>query len=137
MEFIENLDSYIDKLFNNDIFYSFMIIILIVVATFIDIIFILPDNDKLSLSNKWINVLFLLIIIYISTKDARISILLAIIYLLAMEKHNTYKINKRMLYLIMNDSLHEERLNELENIQHDNPVKRFNLYENGGPFIIP
>jgi hypothetical protein len=137
MEFIEKLDTYINILFNNEIFYSFMIIILIVIATFIDIIFLIPDNDKLSLSNKWINLLFLLIIIYISTKDARISILLAIIYLLAMEKHTTNKINKRMLYLIMNDSLHEERITELENIQHDNPVNRVNLYENGGPFIVP
>jgi hypothetical protein len=135
MEFIEKLDKYIDVLFDNEIFYSFMIVILIVIATFIDIIFIIPENDKISLSNKWINILYLLIIIYISTKDARISILLAIIYLLAKEKHNTYLINKRILYLIMNDSLHEERINELENKQHDNPVKRVNLYENGGPVI--
>ena len=80
MEFIEKLDTYINILFNNEIFYSFVIIILIVVATFIDIVFLIPDNDKLSLSNKWINLLFLLVIIYISTKDERISILLAIIY---------------------------------------------------------
>ena len=136
MEFIEKLDTYINILFNNEIFYSFVIIILIVVATFIDIVFLIPDNDKLSLSNKWINLLFLLVIIYISTKDERISILLAIIYLLAMEKHATNKINKRILYLIINDSLHEERITELENLQHDNPVNHVNLYENGGPFIV-
>ena len=135
MEFIEKLDTYINILFNNDIFYSLMIIILIVIATFIDIIFLIPDNDKISLSNKWVNILCLLVIIYISTKDARISVLLAIIYLLAMEKHNVYLINKRMLYLIMNDSLHEERINNLENKEHDNPVNRVNLYENGGPVI--
>ena len=80
MEFIEKLDTYINILFNNDIFYSLMIIILIVIATFIDIIFLIPDNDKISLSNKWVNILCLLVIIYISTKDARISVLLAIIY---------------------------------------------------------
>jgi len=112
-----------------------MIILLIIVTTFIDIIFLIPAHPKLSLSNKWMNILFLLVIIYVSTKDARIGILLAIIYLLAMEKHNSDKINRRLLYLIMNDSLHEERITELENLQHDNTEKRVNLYESGGPII--
>jgi len=135
MEFIEKLDLNINNLFNNEIFYSFMIILLIIVTTFIDIIFLIPAHPKLSLSNKWMNILFLLVIIYVSTKDARIGILLAIIYLLAMEKHNSDKINRRLLYLIMNDSLHEERITELENLQHDNTEKRVNLYESGGPII--
>ena len=112
MEYISTLDKKIDDILDNNIFYSILMISLILYCTFIS-----TSTDSivgLTMDNILIKILIILCILYFSTKDIRISLLLTIILLLEFEKLNMDDIKANLVALMVKDSMLDERLSKLE-----------------------
>lgn len=112
MEYISTLDKKIDDILDNNIFYSILMISLILYCTFIST----STNSIVSLTmdNILIKILIILCILYFATKDIRISLLLTIILLLEFEKLNMDDIKANLVALMVKDSMLDERLSKLE-----------------------
>jgi hypothetical protein len=102
---LENIDQSIDNFLNYDIVYSVLILVFIVIITFPDILDII--NTMLpkcyNISNFLPKMLFILIILYFSKKDMRISVLLTLILLLMIEKQNYRDLNNKIINLLVSD----------------------------------
>ena len=112
MEYISTLDKKIDDILDNNIFYSILMISLILYCTFIS-----TSTDSvisLNMDNILIKILIILCILYFATKDIRISLLLTIILLLEFEKLNMDEIKANLVALMVKDSMLDERLSKLE-----------------------
>lgn len=106
MEYIHTLNNKIDLLLDNNLFYSSTLLLLIVFITFSTG---LKSKIKLDLSNSLIKLLFVLLIIYCSTKDIRICVLLLILFLVELDKENEEKINDKMIQLLIKDAALENK----------------------------
>lgn len=113
MEYISTLDNKIESILNNNIFYSVLIIGLIVYCTFISNKQTNPYVN-IKLSNLFVKILMILSILYFATKDIRMSLLLLIIFLLELDKLNMEEINGELIALMITDSMLEERIQKLE-----------------------
>lgn len=102
---LENIDQSIDNFLNYDIVYSVLILVFIVIITFPDILDII--NTMLpkcyNISNLLPKMLFILIILYFSKKDLRVSVLLTLILLLMIEKQNYRELNNKIINLLVSD----------------------------------
>jgi len=119
MEYIDkfdNVDQYITKVLKNDIIFIVFIVLLILIATFINEIRIvtihLPSN--INLSDPFVLILWILSIAYLLNKDLRIGVLLSLIFLILYEKHKQNAINKQVLHTYMKNLSIEQRLEILE-----------------------
>jgi hypothetical protein len=118
MEYINLIDNKVDDILNNNIFYSILIILLIIYCTFVST----STNGFISLKvdNSFVKILIILCILYFATKDIRISLLLIIMFLLELDKLNNEEINAELVTLMVNDSMLEERLSKLEKLNNKN-----------------
>jgi hypothetical protein len=120
MEYITILDTKIDQLLDNDAFYSSVLILLIIYATFstgpnkIDQTNKLDKYVKLRFDIPLVKILFIMLIVYFGAKDIRISLILMIIFFIEIEKVHTDEVNGELIALIVNDTSLNERLKKLE-----------------------
>jgi hypothetical protein len=120
MEYITLLDNKINLLLENDAFYTCLLILLIIYATFssgpnkIDQPNKIDKYVKLRFDIPLIKILFIMLIIYFGAKDIRISLLLMIIFFIEIEKVHVEEVNGELIALIVNDTSLNERLKKLE-----------------------
>jgi hypothetical protein len=120
MEYITLLDTKINELLNNDAFYSCLLILLIIYATFstgpnkIDQTNKLDKYIKFRFDIPLVKIFFILLIIYFGIKDIRISMILMIIFFIELEKIHADEVNGEIIALIINDTSLNERLKKLE-----------------------
>jgi hypothetical protein len=120
MEYITFLDTKIDELLDNDAFYSSILILLIIYATFstgpnkIDQTNKLDKYIKLRFDIPLVKILFIMLIIYFGAKDIRISLILMIIFFIEIEKVHVEEVNGELIALIAQDTSLSERLKKLE-----------------------
>ena len=84
MEYINIVDNKIDEVLNNNLFYSVLIILLIIYCTFVS-----GSTTPLvsfKLDNPYVRILLILCILYFATKDVRISLMLLLMFLIEIEK---------------------------------------------------
>ena len=112
MEYINIVDNKIDDILNNNIFYSILIIALIIYCTFVSGSTI--PIASLRIDNPQIRILLILCILYFATKDVRISLMLLLMFLIEIDKLNMDEVNASLVALMVNDSMLEERLSKLE-----------------------
>jgi len=112
MEYINIVDNKIDDILNNNIFYSILIIILIIYCTFVSSSTVSIINIKID--NPYVRILLILCILYFATKDVRISLMLLLMFLIDIDKLNMDEVNANLVALMVNDSMLEERLSKLE-----------------------
>jgi hypothetical protein len=112
MEYLNSLDNNINNVLENNMFYTILIVTLIVYCTFVSG----SVNSVVStkIDNPYIRILLILCIVYFGTKDIRLSLLLLIIFLIELDKLNTDEINTNLVTLMVKDSLLEQRLLNLE-----------------------
>ena len=119
MEYIDKLDSGIDFILENDMFYSSALLILIIYATFVSGSHTIDKPNKIDKFFKinftipLIKILFMLLILYFSTKDIRISLLLLIIFFIEIDKIHVDEVNGELIALLVNDSILEEKITKL------------------------
>jgi hypothetical protein len=107
-------------LLENDAFYTSLLILLIIYATFssgpnkIDQPNKIDKYIKLRFDIPLVKILFILIIIYFGAKDIRISLLLMIIFFIEIEKVHVEEVNGELIALIVNDASLNERLQKLD-----------------------
>ena len=122
MEYITILDNKIDELLDNDAFYSCVLILLIIYATFstgpnkVDQTNKLDKYIKLRFDIPLVKILFILLIVYFGSKDIRISLMLMIIFFIEIEKVHVDEVNGELIALIVSDTSLNERLQKLEKI---------------------
>jgi hypothetical protein len=120
MQYISLLDTKVDELLDNNIFYSCFVLLLIVYASFntgsnkIDQPNKLDKFFKIRFDIPLIKILFILSIVYFGVKDIRISLLLLIIFFIEIEKVHVEEVNGELIALIVNDTDMQERLSKLE-----------------------
>ena len=114
MEYINSLDKSIDNVLENNIFYSILLVGLILYCTFSPTTTI---NTSLTFDNTLVKLLLILCILYFGTKDIRISLLLLIIFLIELDKINNEDIKVNIVTLLVKDASFEQRLNNLENLR--------------------
>jgi hypothetical protein len=120
MEYITFLDTKIDELLDNDAFYSSILILLIIYATFstgpnkIDQTNKLDKYIKLRFDIPLVKILFIMLIVYFGAKDIRISLILMIIFFIEIEKVHVEEVNGELIALIAQDTSLSERLKKLE-----------------------
>ena len=120
MEYITFLDTKIDELLDNDAFYLFLLILLIIYATFstgpnkIDQTNKLDKYIKLRFDIPLVKILFIMLIVYFGAKDIRISLILMIIFFIEIEKVHVEEVNGELIALIAQDTSLSERLKKLE-----------------------
>jgi hypothetical protein len=103
MEYIESLDKKIDGILDNDILYTILIVGLIIYCVFS------PNNNIINFDNNLVKILIIMFILYFSTKDLRISLLLTIIFLIEIDKLNIKEVNDKItLFLIRDGNLQEK-----------------------------
>ena len=78
MEYIESLDKKIDGILDNDILYTILIVGLIIYCVF-------SPKNNINFDNNLVKILIIMCILYFSTKDLRISLLLTIIFLIEID----------------------------------------------------
>jgi hypothetical protein len=112
MEYLNSLDNNINNILENNIFYTILIITLIIYCTFVSG----SANPRINvkIDNPYVRILLILCIVYFATKDIRLSLLLLIIFLIELDKLNTDEINTNLVTLMVKDSLLEQRLLNLE-----------------------
>ena len=112
MEYLNVIDNKIDDILNNNIFYSILIILLIIYCTFVST----TTNSyiNLKIDNPSIRILLILCILYFATKDVRISLLLLLMFLIELEKLNMDEINANLVALMVTDTILEERVSKIE-----------------------
>jgi hypothetical protein len=112
MEYLNIIDNKIDEVLNNNLFYSVLIILLIIYCTFIDKL----NNSFVSLKidNPYVRILLVLCILYFATKDIRVSLLLLLMFLIELDKLNMEDIKAELVTLMVTDSILEERISKLE-----------------------
>jgi len=112
-EILQNIDNGIDNLLNYDIVYSILIIVFIILITFPNILDIINSSlpKCYNISNILPKILFILIILYFSKKDMRISVLLTLILLLMIEKQNYRELNNKIVKLLVSDIKKDEKIN--------------------------
>jgi hypothetical protein len=109
MEYITILDNKIDELLDNDAFYSCLLIVLIIYATFstgpnkIDQQNKLDKYVKIHFDIPLVKILFIMLIIYFGPKDIRVSMLLMIIFFIEIEKVHVDEVNGELIALMVND----------------------------------
>ena len=121
MEYIKTLDTYIDNILDNDIVYSFFVILLIIVIVFptlseINGVYLnklLPSI--FNLSTHLTIVLYILCVLYVLNKDVRLGVILTIMFLINYEKQHIKIINKEILQILVSNISLEQRLEILKN----------------------
>jgi fluoride ion exporter CrcB/FEX len=106
MEYIELLDKNIDIILDNNIFYSILILGLIIYCTFSSYN---QNIVKLSFDNTLVKILIILCILYFSSKDLRISLLLTIIFLIELDKLHIKEVNDKIALFLIRDANLEEK----------------------------
>ena len=106
MEYIELLDKNIDIILDNNIFYSILILGLIIYCTFSSYN---QNIVKLSFDNTLVKILTILCILYFSSKDLRISLLLTIIFLIELDKLHIKEVNDKIALFLIRDANLEEK----------------------------
>jgi hypothetical protein len=116
MEVINKIDSNIDSILDNDAFYTVILVILIVFCTFNTGSYELdkPNKQFINFNIPLIKILFILLIVYFSTKDIRISLLLMIIFFVETDKIHLQETHGELIALLVNDKNLEERILALE-----------------------
>jgi hypothetical protein len=112
MEYINTIDNKIDDVLNNNIFYSVLIIVLIIYCTFVT--GSITPLISFKLDNPYMRILLILCILYFATKDVRISLMLLLMFLIEIDKLNMDEVNANLVALMVTDSMLEERLSKLE-----------------------
>ena len=112
MEYINIVDNKIDDVLNNNLFYSVLIILLIIYCTFVS--GSTTPIVSFKLDNPYVRILLILCILYFATKDVRISLMLLLMFLIEIEKLNMDEVNANLVALMVTDSMLEERLSKLE-----------------------
>jgi hypothetical protein len=112
MEYLNSLDNNINNVLENNIFYTILIVTLIIYCTFVSG----SANPIISakMDNPYLRILLILFIVYFATKDIRLSLLLLILFLIELDKLNTDEVNANLVALMVKDSLLEQRLLNLE-----------------------
>lgn len=112
MEYINTIDNKVDDILNNNIFYSVLIIVLIIYCTFVT--GSITPLVSFKLDNSYVRILLILCILYFATKDVRISLMLLLMFLIEIDKLNMDEVNANLVALMVTDSMLEERLSKLE-----------------------
>ena len=114
MDYLNSIDNTIDNVLDNDVFYSGLIILLIIYCTFCIEHNQLDKIIKIDYNKPLIRLLIIVCIIYFSTKDIRLSLLLLIIFLIELDKIHSEEIKGDMLALLITDAAFEKRIADLE-----------------------
>ena len=112
MEYLNSLDNNINNLLENNIFYTILIVTLIIYCTFVSGSANPIINTKMD--NPYLRILLILFIVYFATKDIRLSLLLLILFLIELDKLNMDEVNANLVALMVKDSMLEQRLLNLE-----------------------
>ena len=112
MEYINTIDNKINDVLNNNIFYSVLIIGLIIYCTFVS--GSITPLVSIKMDNPYVRILLILCILYFATKDVRISLMLLLMFLIEIDKLSIDEVNANLVALMVNDSMLEERLSKLE-----------------------
>ena len=116
MEVINKIDSSIESILDNDAFYTVILVILIVFCTFNTGSYELnkPSKQIIDFNIPLVKILFILLIVYFSTKDIRISLLIMIIFFVETDKIHLQETHGELIALLVNDKNLEERILALE-----------------------
>jgi len=117
MDLVNKVDDGVNTMFSNNIVYTGLTVVLIVAIAFpemYDMIILKSGLDKMI--NKSVSIFItILLIAYLLNKDIRIGVLVSILFLSILEKHQINEINNRLVKIIVNDIKNNERIDRLEN----------------------
>jgi cadmium resistance protein CadD (predicted permease) len=119
MEYIQYVDSGIDSILKYNTLYTVIIVFIITIISvpelydFLYVFFgIKPSLDEWS--KLLYLIVYLLLIIYFTSKDPRMGILSALLFVSIMHKHKINEINSKLVKLMIENIDQEERLSKLE-----------------------
>ena len=120
MEYIQYIDNGIDLVLKYNTLYTILIVFIITmisVPELYDLMYVyfgIKPSFDIKLKLLYI-IIYLLIIIYFTSKDPRIGILGALLFVSIMHKQKINEINAKLVGLMMENIDQEERLSKLDN----------------------
>jgi len=120
MQYIQYIDNGIDSVLKWNALYTVLIVFIITIISvpeLYDFMYVyLGVKPSFDAGSKLLYVIiYLLLIVYFTSKDPRLGILGALLFVSIMHKHKINEINAKLVGLMMENIDQEERLSKLEN----------------------
>jgi hypothetical protein len=119
MQYIEYIDNGIDSILKHNTIYTVIIVFIITIISVPELYdFLYVFFGIKPLLDEWSKLLYLivylLLIIYFTSKDPRMGILSALLFVSIMHKYKINEINSKLVKLMMENIDQEERLSKLQ-----------------------